>query len=299
MKMIEWLTSKLPDRAHVRSIIFGMNTPTGRLFDILLLCLILLSVIVVSAESTVGLSHSTRNFLHWCEWVITIVFTIEYILRIYCLHKPWRYILSFYGISILPSYIALIYSGAQVLMVFRILRLLRIFRILSLNNLVSAGDMLVRSIRASMAKIMVFMLFLLLLVTILGSVMYLIEGRGNPNFSSIPKSIYWAIVTLTTVGYGDITPVTAVGQLVSTIVMLLGYSIIAVPTGIISAEMTKSNRTDSMVAFDTPIRCPRCNKRIRRHKARYCDQCGYSLFTHGHTVVPNTYKPEGDTGSNE
>ncbi|WP_232523402.1 ion transporter [Porphyromonas gingivalis] len=162
MKMIEWLTSKLPDRAHVRSIIFGMNTPTGRLFDILLLCLILLSVIVVSAESTVGLSHSTRNFLHWCEWVITIVFTIEYILRIYCLHKPWRYILSFYGIidliSILPSYIALIYSGAQVLMVFRILRLLRIFRILSLNNLVSAGDMLVRSIRASMAKIMVFML---------------------------------------------------------------------------------------------------------------------------------------------
>ena len=222
MKMIEWLTSKLPDRAHVRSIIFGMNTPTGRLFDILLLCLILLSVIVVSAESTVGLSHSTRNFLHWCEWVITIVFTIEYILRIYCLHKPWRYILSFYGIidliSILPSYIALIYSGAQVLMVFRILRLLRIFRILSLNNLVSAGDMLVRSIRASMAKIMVFMLFLLLLVTILGSVMYLIEGRGNPNFSSIPKSIYWAIVTLTTVGYGDITPVTAVGQLVSTIV---------------------------------------------------------------------------------
>ena len=121
MKMIEWLTSKLPDRAHVRSIIFGMNTPTGRLFDILLLCLILLSVIVVSAESTVGLSHSTRNFLHWCEWVITIVFTIEYILRIYCLHKPWRYILSFYGIidliSILPSYIALIYSGAQVLMV--------------------------------------------------------------------------------------------------------------------------------------------------------------------------------------
>lgn len=303
MKMIEWLTSKLPDRAHVRSIIFGMNTPTGRLFDILLLCLILLSVIVVSAESTVGLSHSTRNFLHWCEWVITIVFTIEYILRIYCLHKPWRYILSFYGIidliSILPSYIALIYSGAQVLMVFRILRLLRIFRILSLNNLVSAGDMLVRSIRASMAKIMVFMLFLLLLVTILGSVMYLIEGRGNPNFSSIPKSIYWAIVTLTTVGYGDITPVTTVGQLVSTIVMLLGYSIIAVPTGIISAEMTKSNRTDSMVAFDSPIRCPRCNKRIRRHKARYCDQCGYSLFTHGHTVVPNTYKPEGDTGSNE
>ena len=113
------------------------------------------------------------------------------------------------------------------------------------------------------------------------------------------QSIYWAIVTLTTVGYGDITPVTAVGQLVSTIVMLLGYSIIAVPTGIISAEMTKSNRTDSMVAFDTPIRCPRCNKRIRRHKARYCDQCGYSLFTHGHTVVPNTYKPEGDTGSNE
>lgn len=292
--MTEDTKPKLFSREYIHTVIFGVDTPAGRLFDVVLLGLIVLSVMVVLVESTVGLSHGARQVLYYVEWSVTIIFTIEYFLRIYCLRKPSFYIFSFYGLidlfSILPSYIALVYTGAQALMVFRILRLLRVFRILRLSHFVSASEMLVRSIRASLAKILVFMLFVLLLVTILGSVMYLIEGRINPNFSSIPKAIYWAIVTLTTVGYGDITPVTAAGQFISTVVMLLGYSIIAVPTGIISAEMSGSRHHHGRrTIFHAPIHCPKCGNQITNFEARYCDRCGTPLphiFNHSHKADP-------------
>ena len=232
-----------PWQRKIHEIIFEADTPAGKWFDIILILFIGLSVIAVMMDSVQSLKAKYNDLLFFAEWLFTILFTIEYILRLISVTKPKLYALSFYGIvdllAILPTYISLIYAGGHFLVVIRLLRILRVFRVLKLMQYVSESKLLAQALKASRRKITIFIFVVLTLVTILGSLMYLIEGEEN-GFTSIPKSIYWAIVTLTTVGYGDITPQTMVGQFVSVIIMLLGYGIIAVPTGIVTVEMSNT-----------------------------------------------------------
>ena len=258
------------------SIIFKTDTIAGRKFDIILLNVILLSIILAAIESVVDFNIRYALPFRICEWIITVLFTIEYAARIYCSPNRKRYIFSFYGIidllSILPFFISIVYSSTHYLIVIRALRLLRIFRILKLTHFLKEGNYLVDSLRRSVKKIMIFTYFIVILVTILGALMYLVEGGVNPLFSNIPKSIYWAVVTITTVGYGDITPITFWGQTISVIVMLLGYSILAVPTGIISSELIKPMRKKNTV-------CPNCGESKHDIDASYCKNCGTSLIS--------------------
>ncbi len=265
-------------RNRLYEIIFEADTPAGKAFDIILLIAILLSVIAVSLDS-VEIIHIQYQFaFQWTEWILTILFTIEYILRIYTVKKPFRYIFSFFGIidflSVLPTYLSLIFAGSHYLMVIRILRLLRIFRILKLARYVGAAQALKSSLRKSSAKIIVFLEVVLVLVIIIGALMYLIEGPEN-GFTSIPKAIYWAIVTITTVGYGDIAPNTVLGQSLASLLMIVGYSIIAVPTGIITAgaiQNTKNNKT----IHNTQV-CQNCHFDQNDDDAKYCKMCGEKL----------------------
>ena len=228
-------------------IIFESETRYGKLFDELLLVMIVLSILVVMLESIEGLRDQYGPTFFRLELVFTIIFTIEYVLRIISSPKPLKYIFSFFGIvdllAIIPGYTALILPATQPLIVIRSIRLLRIYRILKLYRFIYAGNILIQALRSSSRKIMIFMMFILILVIMLGSIMYVVEGATN-GFFSIPLSIYWAVITLTTVGYGDIVPVTGVGKFIATFIMLLGYSIIAIPTGIVSAELsiTRSER---------------------------------------------------------
>lgn len=259
-------------------IIFGTHTPAGRLFDIVLLILILLSVAVVMLESVSFIQDEYGTTLRVIEWVVTIFFTIEYIARIAVVQKPARYIFSVLGVidllSILPTFLSFFLVGSQGLAVIRALRLLRIFRILKLMRFVSEADVLGRALISSRHKITVFFLFLLILVFILGSIMYLVEGEAG-GFTSIPRSIYWAIVTLTTVGFGDITPTTVLGQAIASVVMLLGYSIIAIPTGIVGAEIYKS--VDQKKQKNTARLCANCGEEGHAYNADYCRKCGAKL----------------------
>jgi len=258
-------------------IIFEADTRSGKLFDLVLIFLIAASVIIVLLESVPGNSQELKEILQKAEWVITMFFTVEYFLRIWVVQKPSKYIFSFYGVidflAILPSYVGLLFTGTHMLIIFRSLRLLRIFRILKLTRYVQEASLLWRALKASANKIGVFLFFIVILITILGTVMYLVENPYNPGFSSIPRSIYWAIVTLTTVGYGDIAPVTIVGQFLASVIMITGYSIIAVPTGIVSAEMSGSKRK---VLTNTQV-CPRCLKDDHQDGAVYCSRCGERL----------------------
>ncbi|MCH8961110.1 MAG: ion transporter, partial [Bacteroidetes bacterium] len=223
-------------------IIFESDTPPGKAFDVALILTIFASVAAVMLESVSAIGSRYGAILYASEWVFTILFTIEYILRLICVGRPLRYARSFFGIvdllAVIPTYFSVLFPGAQFLLVIRLLRILRVFRVLKLVQYLSAADILMEALRASRRKIVVFLVALLTLVVILGSLMYLIEGAEN-GFTSIPRSIYWAIVTLTTVGYGDISPQTGLGQALAAVVMIMGYGIIAVPTGIVTAEMTR------------------------------------------------------------
>ena len=267
-----------PWRKRLHEIIFEADTPAGKAFDIALLILILLSVAVVFEDSIRGKSPQLKQFLFYAEWFFTIIFSIEYFLRIYTIDKPKTYIFSFYGIidllSILPTFIALVFTGTHYLAIIRMLRLLRVFRVLKLVQFVGASNRLLQSIKASRHKIGVFFLFVSITVTIVGSVMYIVEGAES-GFTSIPRSIYWAIVTLTTVGYGDIAPVTVLGQTIASFVMLLGYAVIAVPTGIITSDfMAQENQKTPNMNTQS---CSNCNFNQHDDDAIFCKKCGTKL----------------------
>ena len=262
-------------RAKAQEIIFGSDTPAGKAFDLALILAILLSLAVVMLESVQDVEHAHGTALRWAEWIFTILFTVEYGLRLLCVARPMRYAKSFFGIvdllSILPTWVSALVPGAQVFLVVRTLRILRVFRVLKLAAYVSAGDTLMRALRASRRKIAVFLFAVFAIVTIFGSLMYLIEGPEN-GFTSIPRGIYWAVVTLTTVGYGDISPQTSVGQTVSAVIMILGYGIIAIPTGIVTAELTSAYpRAVSGQA------CRSCRAEGHETGARHCKMCGTRL----------------------
>lgn len=262
-------------RQKIYTVIFEAETPAGKAFDVVLLVLILLSVLVVSLESIQELTLKYLPVFRFLEWTFTILFTIEYLLRIYSTPRPLKYVSSFFGIidllSILPTYLSLFIFGSQYILVVRVLRLVRIARIFKLTRFINEGQVLSNALRASYAKIMVFLGVVLLVVVIVGSLMYLIEGADS-GFTSIPKSIYWTIVTLTTVGYGDIAPVTPIGQILASFIMIMGYGIIAVPTGIVSVELAKSDQKT-----DTTRVCPNCHTEGHPANANYCFNCGYKF----------------------
>lgn len=262
-------------KSQLNRIIFGTDTPAGRNFDLVLIYLILLSVLALILDSVTEINQQYGTLLHYLEWAFTALFTVEYLLRIYCAHKPWTYIRSFYGIvdliSILPSYLAFLIPGANYLLIIRFLRVLRIFRVLKLLRYLSEANILMRSLLQSRRKIFIFFSVVLGLATVFGSLMFVIEGPAN-GFTSIPISIYWAVITITTVGYGDITPHTPLGQALATLVMVTGYSVIAVPTGIITAELSHE-----MQRTKTIIRCPNCTKSSHDNDANYCKYCSAQL----------------------
>lgn len=266
------------NRQLLHELIFEADTPIGKLFDIILLVFIMLSVFIVMLDSVPEYNIKLHSWFYGLEWFFTISFTIEYALRIYTIKNPVKhYIFTFYGIidllAILPTYLSLIFIGSQYLMVIRILRMIRIFRILKLGRFVGATELLKESFMASRHKIAVFLELVLTVVLIMGSLMYLIEGPES-GFTSIPRGIYWAIVTLTTVGYGDIAPVTVLGQFVASVVMILGYAIIAVPTGIISVEMQKVETRRQH--FNTQV-CSNCYHDKHDDDAKFCMRCGSEL----------------------
>ncbi len=266
-----------PIKEKIHEVIFEADTPSGRFFDISLLILIALSVLVVMLESVPSLHDRFLDLFFYLEWGFTIIFTIEYVLRLYCVYRPWQYARSFFGVvdllAILPSYLSILFAGSQYFLVIRALRLMRIFRIFKLGHFLKEGQVILIALRASLNKITVFLFFILILVTIIGAIMYLVEGGVNSSFSSIPRSIYWAIVTLTTVGYGDITPISNFGQFLSAIVMILGYAIIAVPTGIVTGELISNWRAQ----FTNTQACRYCGREGHADDATYCKYCGNIL----------------------
>ena len=266
-----------PLKERLHEIIFEADTPIGKTFDILLLIFISASVLAVMLESVDFIQVNFRRGFFILEWVFTIFFTIEYILRLYCVYRPWKYATSFFGIidllAIIPTYLSLIFIGSHYFLVIRALRLLRIFRIFKLGHFMKEGYIIMVALKQSRAKITVFLTFVILMVILIGSIMYLVEGGSNDTFSSIPRSIYWAIVTLTTVGYGDITPQTDFGQFLSAFVMIMGYAILAVPTGIVSAELIRGDRQEQ---HNTQA-CRYCGHEGHDDDAKYCKYCGEIL----------------------
>lgn len=264
--------SKLKKQIH--DIIFEADTKPGKLFDVILLITILFSVIIVMLNSVRYLHIKYGQIFLFIEWVITILFTFEYFLRIYATRKPVKYIFSFYGIidmlSILPTYLSIFITGTHFLIVIRMLRLMRIFRVFKLARYVNASNVLLVALRSSRIKIVVFLEMVLIIVVITGSIMYLVEGPEN-GFTSIPKSIYWAIVTITTVGYGDIAPQTILGQSIASLLMIVGFAIIAVPTSIIGSELIKVKPKKN-----TQV-CNNCHFSNHDDDAKYCKKCGVAL----------------------
>jgi voltage-gated potassium channel len=268
-------TVSLTPKARLHEVIFEADTPAGKTFDVALLLLIVLSVVAVMLETVAGVRAQYGPILRAFEWLVTILFTVEYLLRLYCVGKPARYARSFFGIvdllAILPTYLSVLIPGAQSLLVIRALRLLRVFRVLKLVHFVGEASELWAAMRASARKIIVFLGTVLTIVVIVGSLMYIVEGEAH-GFTSIPVSIYWAIVTMTTVGYGDIAPQTPLGKILASAIMIMGYGIIAVPTGIVSAEIARApSRAVSAQA------CPRCSREGHDPDAAYCKFCGERL----------------------
>ena len=265
-----------PWRARVYSVIFESDTVAGRLFDLVLILLILASVVVVILDSVQSLAARHAALFDTLEWTITILFTIEYLLRLSCIRHPLRYAKSFFGIvdllAILPTYLAFLFPPVAALINVRLLRVLRIFRILKLSAYVSEFAYLGASLRASRRKITVFIGFVLVVVAVLGSIMYAVEGPEN-GFTSIPVAMYWGISTMTTVGFGDITPKTDMGRFIASFMMLLGWGILAVPTGIVTAEMTARHFRRPASA----LKCPACLTGSHDADARYCKRCGQPL----------------------
>lgn len=258
-------------RKRIGIIIFGTDTRAGRLFDVLLLWIILASIITIMVESVSDYQVLYPNLLVALEWCFTILFTIEYFVRIWVSRRPLRYIFSFWGIidllAFIPTYVSILLVGMHYLLIIRILRLLRIFRILKLTRFMLEAGSLTQALKASTRKIIVFLFFVMTIVTIMGTLMYVVEGETN-GFNSIPDSIYWAIVTVTTVGYGDITPQTFIGKLISSISMIIGYSIIAIPTGIVTVEISKANLNK-----DKQLVCNSCGK-PKDDEDKFCRHCG-------------------------
>ena len=273
-------------RRKLHDIIFEAETRAGKLFDLGLILAIVASVVVVMLESVDAYEQRFGQLFYIAEWYFTIVFTLEYLLRLYCVPKPLNYAFSFFGLvdllSVIPTYLSLFLPGAQYLLVIRLLRVLRIFRVLKLMQYLSEGQILARALKASRPKITVFLFTVMTMVVILGALMYLIEGctalingvdsTCDSNFTSIPRSIYWAIVTLTTVGYGDIAPQTSIGQALAAVVMVMGYAIIAVPTGIVSVELSNAQK----LGVSTEV-CMACNAEGHDIDAQYCKFCGEEL----------------------
>ena len=269
----------------IHEIIYEADTPMGKWFDIFLFILIIISVVLVMLESVQYIDANYHRTLLTLEWIITILFTIEYIARIAVIKKPWKYIFSIYGIidfvSTIPLYLSYIVAGSQALLAVRAFRLLRVFRILKLVQFLGEASQLKRALKASRAKITVFLFAVLIVSVMLGTVMYLVEGE-EAGFTSIPTSIYWTIVTLTTVGYGDIAPITPQGQFLATIIMLLGYGIIAVPTGIVTVEMGRRPNAgkdpgDTHFVHVNTQACETCSKEGHRDDAEFCYNCGSKL----------------------
>jgi len=273
--------SETPDDGSLRyrlwRIIFYSDTTAGRAFDIALLLLIATCVIVVMLESVESLRVQHRQLFITLEWIFTAIFTVEYIARLWVVRDRWRYATSFFGIidliSILPSYLELLLAGSHYMMTIRILRLLRMFRILKMAEHVGESYLLLRALRASSNKIMVFLASVVAIVCIEGTMMYVIEHSANEGFANIPQSIYWAIVTITTVGFGDVTPVTVLGKMMACVIMLTGFAIIAVPTGVVTSEMNREMGNVKTVRRP----CPNCGSSRHEERALYCHQCGQSL----------------------
>lgn len=261
----------LKDRVY--EIVFEAETPAGKLFDVVLLILILLSIVVVSLESVNTIKESFGQLLYTTEWILTILFTLEYFARIWSIERSRHYIFSFYGLvdllSIIPTYLGLFIVGSQSLMVFRSLRLLRIFRVFKLGRYLGESKQLMYALRASRAKIIVFVSVVMTVALIMGTLMYMVEGSEN-GFTSIPRSFYWAVVTMTTVGYGDIAPQTVLGQTIATVLMIMGYGIIAVPTGIVTVEFTRKSKPSTHA-------CKVCSGEGHDQDAQFCKYCGAKL----------------------
>ncbi len=262
-------------KQRLHEIIYEADTKEGKWFDIILIILILISIILVMLESVESINMRYEKLFDITEWIITFFFTIEYIARIICIRKPSKYIFSAYGIidflSTIPKYLSIFFVGTHALIALRALRLLRIFRVLKLARFLGASNNLTKALKASRIKIAVFLFSVIVLTIILGTVIYLVEGSEN-GFDSIPKSMYWAIVTLTTVGYGDMSPQTPLGQFIASVVMILGYGIIAVPTGIVTSEITKAERVHTNTQS-----CPNCSYEGHDDDAIYCNHCGSKL----------------------
>ena len=275
-------------RTRLFQVIFESNTPLGKGFDIALALLILLSVAVVLLDSVESFHQRYAELFYGFEWLVTLLFTLEIALRIYCLEKPLQYLKSSYGVSdilaVAPTWLALVLPGAQTLVVIRLLRLLRLLRVLEMMALVGQGKLLVDALKRSRGQITLFLFAVMMLVTIFSSILYLIEP-AEAGFTSIPKAIYWGIVTLTTVGYGDIAPVTPLGQFISIMVMLTGYSIIALPVGVFSAEVINTLRNERY----SDEACPGCGKHQHEKNARYCKFCG--TWLNEETVDPRAEPP--------
>lgn len=274
------LTELLHDKElqkKIYTIIFEADTPAGKRFDVALIWAIILSILIVMLESVQSYAERFHTLFTIAGWLLTAFFTAEYVLRVYCSPKPKKYIFSFFGIidffATFPAYLIFFFSGAHYFLIIRAFRLLRVFRIFKLFNFLKEGQLLLAAIKDSFRKIFVFFLFVVILVTAIGTVMYMVEGSlPGSRFDNIPNSIYWAVVTLTTVGYGDITPITPFGRFLSACVMLLGYTIIAVPTGIVSASMINTHRNKQKKQ-----ECPHCHATEHDKDAEYCKHCGEKL----------------------
>lgn len=266
---------KRPIKEKLYEIIFEADTAGGKAFDVVLLMMILGSVVVVMLDSVRALNLQYFETFRTLEWFFTIAFTIEYVLRLYCSTNRAKYASSFFGVidllSILPTYVAIFLSGAQYMMIVRILRLLRLFRIFKLGRFLQEADTMIMALKSSTPKISVFLFSVMSVVTIVGAMMYLIEPNES-GFTSIPRSIYWAVVTLTTVGYGDIAPQTVLGQILACTVMILGYGIIAVPTGIVSVEMHKASQKRKEI-----LSCSNCGAKEHQNNSSFCNRCGAKL----------------------
>ena len=291
--MPDYEPREIPACERTFDVVFGSEPGWGRWFDLILIVAILASVAVVMLDSVESIHAEYESTLYALEWVFTVFFSIEYGVRLFIDKRPWLYARSFFGIidllSVLPTYISLLIPGAQVLLSVRILRVLRVFRVLKLAHYLNESNQLGRALIASRRKIFVFIFVVITIVTVMGSLMYLIEG-GENGFDSIPRSVYWAVVTLTTVGYGDISPVTPLGQTLALLIMIMGYGIIAVPTGIVTAEIGRERAGTSVPRFAAaraalvgddvfiPESCPACELTNHAPDARFCRRCGSSLI---------------------
>lgn len=279
MKFLDKIISP-QKKEDLHEIIFEADTPRGKVFDVALIFLIILSVIIVMLETVKSIDLKFHTLFKVLEWIFTIIFTIEYILRLHVTKRPMKYATSFFGIidlvAILPSFLGLFLIGSQIesLLVIRALRLLRVFRVLKMVSFLRHGKIILVALRQSAPKILVFLFFIIIATVVFGSVMYLIEGTTNSKFSSIPESIYWAVVTLTTVGYGDISPTTPIGKFLASCVMIIGYAIIAVPTGIVSSELINANADADHTSTQV---CRYCASEGHHEDAKYCNKCGEML----------------------